>query len=71
MPVNKLRIRKSVKLTPAEMKAFKKWVKDQPTRLDAKEELGVSYPTLDRILLTGGGHQTTVEKIRKVIPQEA
>lgn len=71
MQENNIRIRKSVKLSDTEKKEFKKWVSKFHTQVDASDALGVTHPTIGRVLLTGTCHQTTVEKIRKVIPQEA
>lgn len=69
MQVNTLRIRKSVKLTADEMKMFKKWLGKYNTHTDAAEELGINRPTIGRILMSGGGHQVTIEKVRKALDQ--
>ncbi len=66
------RRRKSESLTPAEFRAFKKWVGDQPTKLDAAVSLGVAPNTIDRILLAGSGAPDNIEKIRlKINPSHA
>lgn len=67
MEIKKARVRKSVKLTTEEMKAFKAWLKNQPTKLDAVEALGINRGTLERVLVFGGGHQFTIEKIKNVL----
>ncbi len=69
MQVNSLRIRKSVKLTSQEMKAFKKWLSQFNTQTDAAEALDINRPTIGRILMSGGGHQVTIEKVRKALDQ--
>lgn len=62
--------RKSVRLTPAEFKSFKKYVKDHITQLDAAMEIGITRPTLERMLVMGQGSPETIGKIRQVINQQ-
>ena len=61
------RVKKSVKLTSDELKAYKKWAAKQGTQIDAAAMLGVNRLTLNRVMLTGSGSQETINKIRKVI----
>lgn len=61
------RIRKSVKLTPDEVKGLDKWVKAQPTKIDAALAIGISRQALDIILLKKSGSHESVDKIKKVL----
>lgn len=61
------RTRKSVKLTKEEYAAFSKWVKEQPTKLDAVAALGIARFTLDRILQVKSVSPDTHCKIKKVL----
>lgn len=61
------RPRKSVKLSKEEYAAFSKWVKDQPTKLDAVAGLGIARFTLDRILQVKSVSPDTYDKIKKVL----
>lgn len=61
------RVRKSVKLSPLEFKAFKKYVNGKETKVDASIEIDITRPTLDRVLLSGSGSPETIEKIKAVI----
>jgi len=61
------RIRKSVKMTPEEMKALKKYVKSFDTKIDAFEAIGITKPTLDIVLVRGTGAQKTIDKIREAL----
>jgi len=65
------RIRKSVKLTPEQFKAFAKWVANQPTKIDAAITIGISRTALDRILIVKSGSQESIDKILKVLAQDA
>jgi hypothetical protein len=65
------RARKSVKLTPEQYKAFAKWVSNQPTKVDAAIIIGISRTALDRILIVKSGSQESVDKILKVLAQDA
>jgi len=61
--MEKTRKRKSVRLTPEERKAFKKYVNGFDTKLDCAEALGVHFNTLPRILKLGKCHPDTYIKI--------
>ncbi len=61
------RIRKSESLTAEEYKKLDKWVKTQPTKVDAAIIIGITRPTLDRILIVKSGSPETIEKIKKVL----
>jgi predicted DNA-binding protein (UPF0251 family) len=61
------RVRKSERLTESEKKAFKKWLSEQLTKIDAAEAIGVSRPTLDRIFHSGSGSTESISKIRSLI----
>jgi len=61
------RIRKSVQLGTDEYKALAKWVKAQPTKIDAAFIIGISRQALDNILIKRSGSQESVEKIKKVL----
>lgn len=65
------RIRKSVKLTSEEYRAFVKWVANQPTKIDAAIVIGISRTALDRILIVKSGSNDSVIKIREVLRQDA
>jgi len=58
---------KPVKLTPAEFKALKKWVKSQHSIGDAVDQLGFTRQTLHRVLILGSGFPNTIDQIRKVL----
>lgn len=64
------RERKSEKLTTDEYKALARWVKDQPTKIDAALVIGISREVLDRVLIVKSGSPVTIEKIRKVLTQD-
>lgn len=57
------RTRKSVELNTNEMRAFKKWIKAQPSKIEASEILGINRNTLDRILVLKSCSGETKEKI--------
>jgi predicted DNA-binding protein (UPF0251 family) len=61
------RIRRSVKLTADEYRSLVKWVDNQLTKFDAALILGITRPTLDRILHSKKGAHESIEKIRKVL----
>ena len=61
------RIRRSVKLTTEEYRALVKWMDNQPTKFDAALVLGVTRPTLDRILNSRKGSHDSIEKIKKLL----
>lgn len=61
------RTRKSVELNQEEMKAFKKWLKNQPSKFEAAEILGVNRNTLDRILLLNSCSAETKVKLDSVV----
>lgn len=61
------RIRKSQSLTADEYKALVKWVNSQPTKVDAAILLGVTRPTLDRILIVKSCSPDSIKKIREVL----
>lgn len=55
--------RKSVQINRDEMQAFKKWIKAQPSKLEASEILGINRNTLDRILVLKSCSADTKAKI--------
>ncbi len=59
--------RKSVEINKDEMQAFKKWLKAQPSKVEAAEMLGVNRNTLDRILLLKSCSVDTKAKIDSTI----
>lgn len=61
------RIRKSERLTTDEFKALVKWVRAQPTKVDAAILLDITRPTLDRILIVRSASLETINKVRKVL----
>lgn len=61
------RVRKSVKLTIEECRNLDKWVKAQPTKIDAALIIGISRQALDTIQLKKSGSQESIDKIRKVL----
>lgn len=61
--------RTSVRLTKDEAKAFKKWVDSFYVKADAAKELGISWPTFDRVSALHRGSPSTIESIRRVINQ--
>lgn len=65
------RTRKSVKLTPDQYRSFFKWVSAQPTKVDAAIVIGISRTALDRILIVKSGSQESIDKIAKVLRQDA
>lgn len=67
MTATKKRVRKSAPLNKEERKAFKKWVKNQPTKIDASEALNVTRITLDRILELGRCSGLNIDKIKSLI----
>lgn len=64
---NAIRVRKSLEMTKTERSALAKWVKAQPTKIDAAQTLGISRPSLDRILMAGRGRQDVIEKVIGVV----
>lgn len=59
--------RKSVEINKDEMQTFKKWLKAQPSKVEAAEMLGVNRNTLDRILLLKSCSVDTKAKIDSTI----
>lgn len=59
--------RRSVKLTPDEKKALRKFITNQPTKEIAAQVIGIAPNTLDRILLAGSGAYESIEKIRNKV----
>lgn len=64
---NRPRPRRSVKLLPAEMKAFKEVIKSFATKYDAALFFGFSQVTLNNVLLRGSAKEATVLLIRSKI----
>jgi len=64
------RERKSEKLSADEYKALTRWVKDQPTQIDAAEIIGISREVLGRVLIVKSGSPVTIGKIRQVLRQD-
>jgi hypothetical protein len=61
------RVRKSEQLTDQEFLGFENWVKNQRTKVDACEALGIGRPTLDALLFKRGqGSPATIAKIRTI-----
>ena len=58
---------RSEKLTPAEHRALKAWVKSQRTKEEAAKTLDIGRNTLHMISATGSGRSETLIKIRKQI----
>jgi hypothetical protein len=67
--MDKPRKRKSEQMTPEERRAFRKWVGEQPTKIDAAAALPVSIGTLDRLLILGSGSPETIQKVREIAIQ--
>jgi hypothetical protein len=65
------RVRRSVKLTPEEVRLLKKYVHQFPAKLDAAESIGISRPTLDLVIIRGTGNSLTIDKIRKILTMAA
>lgn len=61
------RRRKSEKLTPEEIKAFKNYRKGFDTDVDCAESIGISREVMIRVGILGSGSPETIEKIRAVI----
>jgi hypothetical protein len=70
MVVASTRKRKSVKMTPEEVKALRKYVKTFDTKLDAFEAIGITKPTLDIVLIRGTGAPKTIAKIREALSSQ-
>lgn len=64
MEVTKKRIRRTMRMTKEEHKAFKIFVDKSDTKLDATIALGISRPTLDLIYYKGSAKEDTINKIR-------
>lgn len=64
------RPKKSVQLTKAQFKKLEKWVKEQPTKIDAAELLGTERHTLDRVLIKKSCSPQTLEKITAIIHEK-
>lgn len=62
--------RRSDKLNPQEVKAFRKWLADKLTKYEAVDELGITLPTLDRVRALNRGSVDTIAAIRRVINQQ-
>lgn len=61
------RTRKSVELSQEEMKAFRKWLKSQPSKFEAAEVLGVNRNTIDRMILLNSCSAETKSKLDSVV----
>ena len=61
------RNRRSIKLTSDELKELNKFIKRQPTKFDAALIIGITRPTLDRILVFKSCYQDSYDKILKVL----
>lgn len=59
------RKRRSVALTTEEKRAFNKYIRSFPTKIDAAAAIGISRPTLDLVILRGTGNSDTVGLIRE------
>jgi len=55
--------RKSVKLNPKQLSAYKKFIKKQHTKLDAALSIGINTHTLNRVALAGSGSPDSIKKI--------
>lgn len=64
------RVRKSTKLSVEQYRLFVKWVNNQPTKVDAAIVIGITRPTLDRILIVKSGSPVNIAKVLKVLPEE-
>lgn len=65
------RIRKSVRLSPDEFRELRRYVRAQPTKIDAAQNIGITRQALARILNAKSGSQDSYEKILKVLRQDA
>ena len=61
----KQRVRRSEKLTPDELTAFKAKAEEFDTKIDAADFFGFSTVTLDNVSLKGSGKPATIRTIRE------
>ncbi len=61
------RFAKSKPLGTDQRELLKKWVALQETKIDAAETLGISRPTLDRLLLIGTGRGNIISKVKEFL----
>lgn len=61
------RKRKSEKLSKDEHKALLRFVKSQPTIVDAAEQITIHRNVLDLVMIKGSGSPETIQKVRSVI----
>jgi predicted DNA-binding protein (UPF0251 family) len=59
--------RKSVKLTPEELKALKKYRRSYSTTVECALTIGIDRMVLDRVLLVGSGSEDTIKKINETL----
>lgn len=59
--------RKSVKLTPAELKSLKQYRKRFNTEVECAISIQVDRLVLNRVMLVGSGSPETIEKIKAVL----
>lgn len=62
-----IKVRKSVKLTSDDKKALSKFITVSETQEIAANKIGITRPTLSRVLVSGSGSHNTVELIRQAI----
>lgn len=62
--------RKSIRLTPDELKALKAYRKHFNTEVECAEAIDIKRETLGRVFLVGSGSPVTVGKIRLAISME-
>ncbi len=61
--------RKSIRLTPVEVKSLKNYRKRFHTEIECAEAIGISRVVLNRVIHLGSGSEATIEKIRTAILQ--
>ena len=58
--------RKSIRLSPDEFKALKRYRKAFATEVECAEAIGISRVVLNRVLLLGSGSPDTIRRIKEV-----
>ncbi|HEY4288214.1 MAG TPA: hypothetical protein VGN00_14010 [Puia sp.] len=66
-----VRKRKSERLTEAELQILKGYRAGFQTEVDCAISIGIDRTVLGRVILAGSGSPETIEKVRKVLQQDA
>lgn len=61
------KIRKSIRLSPEEWKALKRYRKEFESELDCAKAMGIERSTLNRTILLGSASEPTIKALREIL----